>query len=77
MRIGIELNNRAEGDAITRAIDDPVIKTTALVSGALLELTLAQRRAVISFLLATIARDEAPAPSQQLRLYDATGTSGE
>jgi hypothetical protein len=32
---------------------------------------------VISFLLATIARDEAPAPSQQLRLYDATGTSGE
>ena len=79
MRVGLDLNNRQEADAITRSLEDPVIKAATVISGMLLELpTVAQRRAVIS-VVATLTGFNGKALddlSAQLRLHNA-GDNGE
>lgn len=58
VRVGIEMNSRAEGDVLRRSMEDPTIRAVALVSGILLDLpTIAQRRAVLTLVLATVAGD--------------------
>lgn len=60
-RIAIEMGSRTDGDALKRSLEDPTVNVTTRVAGALLELpTVAQRRAVISFVLSTIAADKPP-----------------
>lgn len=77
MRVAVNLNSRQEGDAVKRSLDDPTTRVAMLVNGLLLELPLSARRAVITFVIATVDAEEriaAPAPSP-LRLRD--GTSGD
>lgn len=74
MKRSIQVTSQAEGDALVRALDDPIVRATVTVSGILAELpTLEQRRSVISFVLNTVAAQEvnAPSPGPPLRLHDA------
>lgn len=71
MKVSVDLRTRHEGDALRRALEDPTCKAVSMVSGILLELPLSGRRAVISFLLDTIARDYGiPPPVPALRLHN-------
>lgn len=79
MKVSVDLANRQEGDAVRRALEDPTLKTVAIVSGLLLELeTISQRLRVLRFVQDLIAgtnhqpvdrEDEA-----QLRLLNASDT---
>ena len=67
-RVGINGVTRAEGDAVSRSMDDPTVKAMTVISGILLDLTVMQRRAVVSFLLSTVAAEGVSA--SPLRLQD-------
>jgi hypothetical protein len=62
VKVTIPMASRADGDALRRSMEDPTLRAVTIVGGVLLELpTVAQRRAVISLVLATVA---AEAPSE-------------
>jgi hypothetical protein len=76
-RVGVDGLTRAEGDAVTQAMTDPTVKAMTVISGLLLDLTLPQRRAVISFLISTCDHHAATAPTP-LRLHNGgAGTPGD
>lgn len=48
MRIGIDVTNRHEGDALARAIEDPLLKAAVVISGMLADLSTDDRDHVLS-----------------------------
>ena len=48
MRIGIDVDNRHEGDALVRAIEDPLLKAAVVISGMLADLSTDDRDHVLS-----------------------------
>lgn len=72
MKRSIKVSSHSEGDALVRALDEPVLRTAMVVGGALAELpSVEQRRAVISFVLTTLANDNGrPATPSTLRVHD-------
>lgn len=48
MRMGIDVTNRHEGDALARAIEDPLLKAAVVISGMLADLSTDDRDHVLS-----------------------------
>lgn len=88
VKVTIPMESRADGDALRRSMEDPTLRAVTIVGGVLLTLpTIAQRRAVISLVLATVAAEpvaELPRrtpieelPAMRLGLAHGANSSGE
>jgi hypothetical protein len=77
MRRTLHVQSQAEGDALVRALDEPVLRAAVVIGGVLAPLSMEERRAVLAFVLAT---NTTPATPTALRLHDAgtrANSSGE
>jgi hypothetical protein len=79
MKINLDVQSRAEGDAIKIALDDPTTRAIITISGILLELPdVGARRRVLGWFVDQIAPEpEVRTYQMGLRLHDADGTRGE
>jgi len=82
MKRSIEVQSQAEGDALVRSMQDPVMRAVIVVGGALADLAPSARRAVLGFVAATAdtPQDATPLPRIEaggpaLRLHDASAAA--
>jgi hypothetical protein len=76
MKRSITVQSQAEGDALVRSMEDPIMRAVIVVGGALADLSPAARRAVLGFASATLdtPQDATPIPTIEagrMRLHDA------
>jgi hypothetical protein len=77
MKMTVEVSSRNEGDALRRALEDPVLRTSALVTGLLLDLEdVEDRLRVLAFVSAQLRNGHQRAPGA-LRIHDGSNTTGE
>jgi hypothetical protein len=77
MKINLDVQSRAEGDAIKVALEDPTTRAITTISGILLQLPDARaRRRVVGWFVDQMTPESRPI-QPLLRLHDADGTSGD
>lgn len=80
MRVGIDLNNKQEADAVQRSLDDPLMKAAVVINGLLQALPTSTARSRVLTIVQTLNEPQLQSlpsmPTQTaLRLRD--GTSGD
>ena len=78
MRRGITVRSQAEGDALQHAVEDPIMRAAMAITAALLEVeAIADRRALLQFLLDTMPRGLEPVERQESLFRIHAASSGE
>ena len=83
MKRAIEVKTQAEGDALAKSMQDPVMRAAIVVGGVLADLPPAARRTVLAFCTANceVPQDASPLPAMQagnghpMRLRDGAARS--
>ena len=62
MRVGIDVNNRQEADAVQRSLEDPLMKTVLMINGLLNEIEDVRARERVLHLVNTVNEPQFTAP---------------
>ena len=62
MRVGIDVNNRQEADAVQRSLEDPLLKTVLMINGLLNEIEDVRARERVLHLVNTVNEPQFTAP---------------